>query len=57
MVLGHGLSFGTLGDGLRRGFARTAAWGGGQAALGAFFQRPHELRRPQRAPVVRAASD
>ena len=25
MVLGHGLSFGTLGDGLRRGFAWTAA--------------------------------
>ena len=24
MVLGHGLSFGTLGDGLRRGFAWTA---------------------------------
>jgi len=25
MVLGHGLSFGTLGDGLRRSFAWTAA--------------------------------
>jgi len=57
MVLGHGLSFGTLGDGPRRGFAWTAAWRGGQAALGAFFQRPRELCRPQRAPVVRAASD
>jgi len=57
MVLGHGLSFGTLGDGLRRGFAWTAARPGSQAALGAFFQRPRELRRPQRAPAVRAASD